>query len=583
MTSLRRTAGIVGVVCLGLALSLSAHSAWAQGNVVMGFDALMAINSSDAGGTVMGSNSGFGGFGRFTYGDNGNMMVAPSATLGRYGAFEIRKQGPGGSGMGFNFSLVGQADNPVDAGTVIPNVTSDLFPLLDRSGWGINFDPTQYVAELVFRPMPGNNGNQLNLTLDSFDGFSATGERIAEQWQYNFTGLAAPTGTPDADGFYTVRNTGGSLAQANAGFNGPSYMFAQAPLPGAGDVSPDFNDFEGGTLKVPNGVRQIHIQTPYDDVSTDDHFEIKSLRIVKINPDPREVIRMDGHSGFSIRFGSPFHRSLDDPLINIGGHDYLPSEGNNAANTDQVSRFDQNGFTNIVLKSHDDLEVGGLALWQPGASQVFDGTNATVEVKAKLTVAQGAGQADRIQVVLKDKDGNDTGAGQGGDEYHADLLLNQFNTSTMTTVSIPLANFTRQLAGEFLNDGDNSLANFNLYQMNLETYVGAGLVNMEIESIRVMLPAPPGLPGDFNKNNVVDAADYTVWRDHLGAADEAALNGNGDGMNGVDAGDFTLWKNNFGDTPGAGALAGAVPEPTTGVMSLIVLGALAWSRRRAKG
>ena len=160
------------------------------------------------------------------------MTLAPSATLGRYGAFELRKQGAGGSGMGFNFSLVGQADNPVDAGNVIPNVAANMFPLLDRSGWGVNFDPTQYVAELVYRPMPGNDGNQLNLTLDTFDGFSATGERIAEQWQYNFTGLASPTGTPDADGFYTVRNTGGSLAQANAGFNGPSYMFAQSPAAG---------------------------------------------------------------------------------------------------------------------------------------------------------------------------------------------------------------------------------------------------------------------------------------------------------------------------------------------------------------
>jgi hypothetical protein len=577
MTSLRRTAGNVVVGLVALAGARTAH---AQGNVVMGFDALMAINSSDAGGTVMGSNSGFGGFGRFSY---GGMTVAPSATLGRYGAFEIRKQGADGSGMGFNFSLVGQADNPVDAGNVIPNVAANMFPLLDRSGWGVNFDPTQYVAELVYRPMPGNDGNQLNLTLDTFDGFNAAGERIAEQWQYNFTGLASPSGTPDADGFYTVRNSGGSLAQANAGYNGPSYMFAQAPLPGAGDGLADFNSFDGGTLKVPNGVRQIQLQTPYDNVSANDHFEIKSVRIVKINPDPREVVRMDGHSGFSLRFGSPFRRDLGDPLINIGGTQYLPSEGNQAANTDQVSRFDQNGFTNIVLKSRTDTEVGGLALWQPGSSQVFDGTNATVEVKAKLTVPQGAGQADRIVLVLKDKDGNDTGPGQGGDEYHADLLLNQFNTTSMTIASLPLSGFTRFLAGEFINDGDNSLTNFNLYQMNLETVIGAGLVNLEIESIRVLLPAPPGLPGDFNKNNVVDAADYTVWRDHLGAADEAALNGNGNGMNGVDQGDYTLWKNSFGNTAGAGAVAGAVPEPSAGMLGLIVCGALAWLRRRTQG
>ncbi|MEM7315692.1 MAG: G8 domain-containing protein, partial [Planctomycetota bacterium] len=60
--------------------------------------------------------------------------------------------------------------------------------------------------------------------------------------------------------------------------------------------------------------------------------------------------------------------------------------------------------------------------------------------------------------------------------------------------------------------------------------------------------APNGLPGDFNHNYVVDAADYTVWRDNLGAADESALNGNGDGMNGVDMADFFLWRDNFGES-----------------------------------
>ena len=105
MTSLRRTAGILAVVGIGLGSLSVARLAHAQGNVVMGFDALMTINSSDAGGTVMGSNGGFAGFGRFSY---GGMTVAPSATLGRYGAFEITKAGAGGSGMGFNFSLAGQ-------------------------------------------------------------------------------------------------------------------------------------------------------------------------------------------------------------------------------------------------------------------------------------------------------------------------------------------------------------------------------------------------------------------------------------------------------------------------------------------
>jgi hypothetical protein len=44
----------------------------------------------------------------------------------------------------------------------------------------------------------------------------------------------------------------------------------------------------------------------------------------------------------------------------------------------------------------------------------------------------------------------------------------------------------------------------------------------------------------------VNLADYTVWRDNLGAPDEGSLNGNGDGANGVDVGDYLRWKNNFG-------------------------------------
>src|SRR5262249_52200746 len=57
-----------------------------------------------------------------------------------------------------------------------------------------------------------------------------------------------------------------------------------------------------------------------------------------------------------------------------------------------------------------------------------------------------------------------------------------------------------------------------------------------------------GLAGDFNGNGVVDAADYTVWRDHLGTSFN--LHGNGDETGGsaglVDQADYALWKAHFG-------------------------------------
>ncbi len=98
------------------------------------------------------------------------------------------------------------------------------------------------------------------------------------------------------------------------------------------------------------------------------------------------------------------------------------------------------------------------------------------------------------------------------------------------------------------------------------------------------VPVVTGLPGDFNDDDKVDAADYTTWRDNLGAPTEATLNGNGDGANGVDANDYTRWKDHFGESNGAGAggaSASGVPEPTTMLLAAIGISGFLVARRRA--
>jgi hypothetical protein len=54
------------------------------------------------------------------------------------------------------------------------------------------------------------------------------------------------------------------------------------------------------------------------------------------------------------------------------------------------------------------------------------------------------------------------------------------------------------------------------------------------------------LPGDYARDGVVDAADYTAWRDSLGTMPSpgTGADGNGDGV--VDERDYTVWKSNFG-------------------------------------
>jgi hypothetical protein len=72
---------------------------------------------------------------------------------------------------------------------------------------------------------------------------------------------------------------------------------------------------------------------------------------------------------------------------------------------------------------------------------------------------------------------------------------------------------------------------------------------------------PAGLlPGDYSTDGVVDAADYTSWRDQLGwsVTPGTGADGNGDGQ--VDEQDYEVWASNFGLRLPVGGGAG---EPGT--------------------
>lgn len=64
-------------------------------------------------------------------------------------------------------------------------------------------------------------------------------------------------------------------------------------------------------------------------------------------------------------------------------------------------------------------------------------------------------------------------------------------------------------------------------------------------------------PGDYNRDGVIDAADYTVWRDTRGQSADLRADGNGDSV--IDNSDWIVWASNFGDAnPTA-----FVPEPAS--------------------
>jgi hypothetical protein len=108
--------------------------------------------------------------------------------------------------------------------------------------------------------------------------------------------------------------------------------------------------------------------------------------------------------------------------------------------------------------------------------------------------------------------------------------------------------------------------------------------NGGVSVLITVVPESPAVPGDYNHNGIVDAADYTIWRDTLGSTTELRANGDNTGASAgkIDQADYDFWKSNFGNHSGSGSGTSAtVPEP--GSLLLLLSGTLAiWSRRGQK-
>lgn len=86
--------------------------------------------------------------------------------------------------------------------------------------------------------------------------------------------------------------------------------------------------------------------------------------------------------------------------------------------------------------------------------------------------------------------------------------------------------------------------------------------------------------GDYNHDGIVDAADYTIWRDAFGQSVSPGTGADGNGNGLIDAGDYAVWTAKFGTSSGGGA-SNAVPEPVA--LTLIILAATSLAIRRKCG
>ena len=124
------------------------------------------------------------------------------------------------------------------------------------------------------------------------------------------------------------------------------------------------------------------------------------------------------------------------------------------------------------------------------------------------------------------------------------LLIANLNGSGSSTINVGVTGVDLGVSGTTWLYGVNQT-------VPLVTPMATGLgnnfsINVPFRSIMALvIDAAPILPGDFNEDGAVDAADYTVWRDQGGTPEK-----------------YADWKAHFGETQSAGGAGSlSVPEP----------------------
>ncbi len=206
----------------------------------------------------------------------------------------------------------------------------------------------------------------------------------------------------------------------------------------------------------------------------------------------------------------------------------------------------------VSITNADDLDFYSFTVSQPldlsAVLTPLGGVFHQAPVGSSESLYDASAQND-LSLVIFGSDGTSALAADGGPG----------EVESLSGLSLPAA-------GRYFAQVSGASDNLQLYRLDLSVALAA-------------------LAGDFNGDGLVDAADYTVWRDTFGETGPGlAADANGDLV--VNDLDYAAWKQNFGATAANGhALLGlvGVPEPASLVLALI--GALAASggpgRRRA--
>jgi autotransporter-associated beta strand protein len=200
-----------------------------------------------------------------------------------------------------------------------------------------------------------------------------------------------------------------------------------------------------------------------------------------------------------------------------------------------------------------DNTVNGGTLTASGAAATFGGGDVTVNA-GSAAISAGVANAILNTATLTLLGGGTANAPDAGFISLAAGINEQVGALVLGTAP--------QAAGTYGATGSGAT------NTNDEYFFGSGIITV----------VAPGVPGDYNGNGSVDAADYVVWRNGGPLLNEVDTPGT------VNAADYTEWRSRFGNS-GSGAGGGmgpsaGVPEPATATCLVLFSAALGIFRRR---
>jgi hypothetical protein len=429
-----------------------------------------------------------------------------------YANFDVAQFQANGFRFGdFNDNFFGNFD--VSNGYFALDLTEDL-DLANGLFGGVgsdisaDFDAESTQLEIMLRVNPDNVATNFRVVLADNDG-----EGVGEEYQFYIDLASLPLGE-----FVTVTQP----------LTNPGPVYRQAGFQLAdGDMIQNY------------GLRQVQIQSEFGSTA---RLNIDVQYVKVVDPEAPE---------------NPLLIELTPATYATQGQTFTFGTFSDAGVVDQTS----GNFVIDTTLSATPANAGGIGF--NGLNVNFDATQYQIEVEAKLLPNN---TADNFNLVMGDDDGDDSGPGLGSDDYNFLVPTSAFNTSEFSTFTLPLGTGSESsivTTFGFTNGGD-ALQNFGLSQLQIQADAATTNSGLAIEIARFSIVKIQTLEGDYNSDGVVDAADYTVWRDG-GSPDDTQAG-------------YDIWAANYGATNLPEAAS--VPEPTCALILLsMVAGAMAYRQR----